>query len=187
MFNDLRSFSNRGRSLGRGFSLIEVIVVIVVIAIVSGVGIASLSKTRQNGQRSAARAIAQGLMYCRERALASGRSTWAYVYTNTERIDYYETVSGSVVAMTDPATNAQVTTLLGSSAAFNAHKESGVLQFNGSTSASAQIVGFDWQGRPINSGGTLLTSSTTITVTQTGQTTITVSIAPESGLVTITW
>jgi prepilin-type N-terminal cleavage/methylation domain-containing protein len=182
-----RPFSGRARPLGRGFSLIEVIVVIVVLGIVSGVGIASLSKTRQNGQRSAARAIAEGIKYARERALTTGRATWAYVYTNTERIDYYETVSGSVVAMTDPATNKQISTVLGSSADFNAHKEVGVLAFNGATSGSAQILGFDWQGRPTNGSGTLLTTSTTITVNQTGQTTITVTIAPESGLVSITW
>ncbi len=159
----------------------------VLLGIVSGVAIASMTKSRQNEQRSAARALAVGINYARERALTTGRSTWCYVYTNTERVNYHETVSGSVVAMTDPATGAQIATVLGSAASGVNLSEVGIGAFNGSTSASAQIFGFDWQGRPVNSGGALLSSATTITVVATGQSTITLSIAAESGLLTTSW
>jgi prepilin-type N-terminal cleavage/methylation domain-containing protein len=177
----------RAHSTGRGFSLIEVIVVIVLMGIVGVVAIASMTKSRQNEQRAAARALAVGINYARERALTTGRSTWCYVYTNTERVDYYETVSGVVTAITDQATNTQLATVLGSTTTGVNFSEVGVLQFNGSTSASAQIFGFDWQGRPVNSGGTLLTTATTITISATGQTSITLTIAAESGLLTTTW
>jgi prepilin-type N-terminal cleavage/methylation domain-containing protein len=187
MLNLNRPSRSRARSSGRGFSLVEIIVVIVLLGIVSGVAIASMTKSRQNEQRSAARTLAVAINYARERALTTGRSTWCYVYTNTERVDYYETVSGSVVAMTDAATNTQMTTVLSSSTSGPNFSEVAIGAFNGSTSASAQIFGFDWQGRPVNSGGTLLTTSQTITITATGQSTITLTIAAESGLLTTTW
>jgi prepilin-type N-terminal cleavage/methylation domain-containing protein len=180
-------YRSRAPSSGRGFSLVEIIVVIVLLGIVAGAAIGAMSKSRQNGQRTAARAIAVAINYCRARALMTGHATWVYVYTNSEHVDYYETINGSVVSMTDPATNTQLTTQIGSSAAYSVLKESGVLTFDGTTSASALIFGFDWQGRPTDSGGTLLTGSTTITVNETGQTTITLTVAPESGLLTITW
>lgn len=168
------------------FNLIELIVVIVIIAIMAGVGIGTMSKSRQNRQRQAARSLVTEFSYARERALATGHATWVYVYTNTEVVSLYETISGSVVAMTDPATNRPLSTTLGNSSDNAQYAEVGVLSVNGATSASAIIFGFDWQGRLTDSGGVAATSDWTVTVTQSGQTTITITLYAETGLASVT-
>ena len=170
----------------RGFTLIELIVVIVLVGIVSAVAIASMGKSRQNRQRAAAHSLVVNIAYARERALATGHPTWVYVYTNTETITLYETVGGSLVTMTDPATNAQLATVLGASSDNAQFADVGIGTVNGATSASAIIFGFDWQGRLTDSGGTLIVSDWAVTITQTGQTTITLTIYAESGLAAVT-
>jgi prepilin-type N-terminal cleavage/methylation domain-containing protein len=174
------------RARARAFTLIEVIVVLIIISIVSAAAISSMGKTRQNRQRSAARTLGVNIAYARERALATGHATWVYVYTNTETISLYETIAASVVPITDPATNTQLTTVLGSSSDNAQFAEVGVLAVNGSTSASPIIFGFDWQGRPTDSGGVLLTSDWTITISQAGQTTITLTVYAETGFAAVT-
>ena len=169
-----------------GFSLIELITVIVIMGIVSAVAIGSMGRSRQNRQRAAAHTMVVNIAYARERALATGHPTWVYVYTNTETFSLYETVGGVLVTMTDPATNKQLTTVLGASSDNAQFAEVGVLSVNGATSASAIIFGFDWQGRLTDSGGALASSDWTITVTQSGQTTITVTVYAETGLATVT-
>ena len=166
--------------------MIELITVIVIIGIVSAVAVGSMSKSRQNRQRAAAHTLVVNIAYARERALATGHATWVYVYTNTETLSLYETVGGSVVAMTDPATNKQLTTVLGASSDNAQFAEVGVLAVNGATSGSAIIFGFDWQGRLTDSGGVLATTDWTVTITQSGQTTITATIYAETGLATVT-
>ncbi len=175
------------RNPRRAFTLIELIVVIIIVGIVSATAIGTMGKSRQNRQRSAARTLSVNIAYARERALATGRSTWVYVYTNTETISLSETISGALVTMKDPATNNQLTTVLGASSDNAQFAEVGVLAVNGATSASPFIFGFDWQGRPTDSIGTPLTSDWTITITQSGQTTITITLAAETGLTTISW
>ena len=170
----------------RGFTLIELIVVIVVIGIISGVAIGTMGGSRQNRQRQAARTLLSDISYARERALATGHATWVYVYTNTEVVSLFETVGGVVVTMTDPATNRALSTLLGSGSDNSQYNEVGVFTVNGATSASAIILGFDWQGRLTDSGGVAATTDWTLTLTQTGQTTITLTVYAESGLATIT-
>ena len=170
----------------RGFSLIELITVIVIMGIVSAVAVGTMGKSRQNRQRAAAHTLVVNIAYARERALATGHPTWVYVYTNTETVSLYETVGGTLVTMTDPATNAQLTTVLGAGSDNAQFADVGIGTVNGTTSASAIIFGFDWQGRLTDSGGTLVTTDWTITITQTGQTTITLTAYAESGLAAVT-
>lgn len=168
------------------FSLVELIVVIIIIGIMSGVAIGTLGRTRQNRQRSAARALVADLLFARERALAAGHATWAYIYTNTEAVSLHETVSGSVVPMTDPATNKQYSTVLGASSDNGQFAEVGIAAVNGATSGAAIILGFDWQGRLTDSGGIAASTDWTITISQSGQSTITLTIYAESGLAAVT-
>jgi len=187
MHRHIRASQHRALPTGRGFSFIEILAVISIVGIVGVAAIASMAPSRQAKQRAAARGLAAGITYVRERALTTGRSTWCYVYTNTEKIDYYETISGTVTSITDPATNAQLSTILGASSWNNQYTDTAIGTVNGATSASAIIFGFDWQGRLVDSGGSLYSTARTITVTQSGQTDITLTIAAETGLVTIAW
>lgn len=168
------------------FNLIELVVVIVIIGIMAGVAIGTMGRSRQNRQRQAARTLVSEISYARERALATGHATWVYVYTSTETVSLHETIGGSVVAMTDPATNKALSTALGAGSDNAQYAEAGVLSVNGSTSGSAIILGFDWQGRLTDSGGVAATSDWTITISQTGQTTITLTVCAETGLASIT-
>ena len=182
-----RPLRNRARSFRRGFSMIEVIAVIVIVGIVGAAAIGSMNKSRQNRQRAGSRALAAGVAYARERAMTLARPTWVYFYTDTETATYAETVGGAVVPIANPATGAQLSTVLGSASDNAQFAEVGIGTVNGGTSGSAIVLGFDWQGRPTDSGGMLLTSDWAITITQSGQTEITLTISHETGLGTIAW
>lgn len=187
--NFTRALLRRARTSGRGFSLIELIVLIVVLSIISVVAIASTQSNYQIKQRAAARLLATDLSAIRERALTTGNSTWAAFNTSTDTVLYSETVNSSVVSIADQATGSQRCTRLGAASLglLLAGVEIGTI--NGSTSATT--IGFDWLGRPLNAGGTPLTTATTITVTASqGSTTfsaITIAIQPETGAIAITW
>ncbi len=179
----------RAPNSGRGFSLIELVVMIALLAIIGVSAIASTQSSGQSKQRLAARMLVSHLSSLRERAIASGSSTWATFNTSTDAATYSQTVNASIVAITDPATGAQLATRLGagSEGALLAGIEIGTI--NGSTTTTT--IGFDWMGRLVNNAGTLLTTSTTITITSSGTTpaapAITITIQPETGLAAATW
>lgn len=185
----VRSEHRRAPTPGRGFSLIELVVMITIISIISVVAIASTRTTYQTKQRTAANSLASDLTALRQRSIATGNNAWASINTATDTALYSETISASVVAIIDQATGTQLGTRLGaaSESGFLTGVEIGTI--NGSTTTTT--IGFDWLGRPLNSGGTPLTTTTTITVTASqGSATfsaITLTIQPETGLVAITW
>jgi hypothetical protein len=78
-----------------------------------------------------------------------------------------------------------MTTVLGTAATIDGVAGTAIGTLNGSTMAAT--IGFDWQGRPLDSLGVLLTADQTITVTASGLSTVTVTIVAETGAVTITW
>jgi hypothetical protein len=100
-------------------------------------------------------------------------------------VTFAEDVSGMPVAIIDQATGAQMTTVLGATATIDGVAGTAIGNVTGS--GSAVTIGFDWQGRPLDSLGALLTTDQTISVTASGLSTVTVTIVAETGAVTITW
>ena len=178
---------SRAQSIGRGFSLIELVAIIVIVGIVSATAIGSINKSRQNRQRVGARTLAAGIACARERAMTLSRPEWVSFYTDTETATYAETIGGAIVPIADPATNTQLCTVLGNSSDNAQFAEVGIGSVNGATSGSAIILGFDWQGRPTDASGTLISSDWSVTVTQSGQADITLTIFHETGLCAISW
>jgi prepilin-type N-terminal cleavage/methylation domain-containing protein len=169
----------------RAFTLVELIIVIVILGIMAAVVAPSVTQSAQSRQRSAAQMLVRDLRYSQARAVATGRRAWVTVNPSTETVTYSEDVSGMPVAVLDQATGSQMTTVLGTAATIDGVAGTAIGTFNGSTMAAT--IGFDWQGRPLDSLGVLLTANQTITVTASGLSTVTVTIVAETGAVTITW
>jgi prepilin-type N-terminal cleavage/methylation domain-containing protein len=169
----------------RAFTIIELVAVIVILGVMAAVAIPAASASTQTRQRSAALMVARDLRYIRDRAMASGRPSWAAINPGTETITYSETVSGSVTSITDQATGTQMRSRLGSGSDAGWYRGADLGTFNGSSSTTT--IGFDWQGRPVDSVGALLTVEQIITITASGYGNIQVKIQPESGQVAITW
>ncbi|MEI7658417.1 MAG: type II secretion system protein [Phycisphaerae bacterium] len=169
----------------RAFTLVELIVVIVILGIMAAAVAPSVTQSTQGRQRSAAQLVARDLRYAQARAVATGRRAWVTINPGSETLTYSEDVSGVATAITDPATGSQMTTVLGSAATIDGVAGTAIGTFNGATTTAT--IGFDWQGRPLDSLGVLLTADQTITVTASGLSTVTVTIVAETGAVTITW
>jgi prepilin-type N-terminal cleavage/methylation domain-containing protein len=169
----------------RAFTIIELVAVIVILGVMAAVAIPAMSTSTQTRQRSAALMVARDLRYIRDRAMASGRPSWAAINPGTETITYSETVSGSVTSIVDQATGTQMASRLGSGSDAGWYAGTAIGTFNASTTTTT--IGFDWQGRPVDSLGALLTTDQTITITAGGMGNIVVTIKPESGQVAITW
>ncbi len=169
----------------RAFTLVELIIVIVILGIMAAVVAPSVTQSAQSRQRSAAQMLVRDLRYSQARAVATGRRAWVTVNPSTETVTYSEDVSGMPVAVLDQATGSQMTTVLGTAATIDGVAGTAIGTLNGSTMTAT--IGFDWQGRPLDSLGVLLTANQTITVTASGLSTVTVTIVAETGAVTITW
>lgn len=152
--------SSRAGIARRGFSLIELIAVIVVMAILSISATMSMSGVAGNRQAAAARQIARDLSWLRERAMTTGRPAWATFNTSTDTYAFLGDVAATpgyanATAITDPAT----------SRAFSQRLNAGDFAGIDMVSATDAAFGFDSRGRPIGTGGALLTTTITVSVT----------------------
>lgn len=156
MPNAVRINSNRVRSSGRGFSLIELITVMTVVAILAAVAVPAMTSTGSMRRRAAAAQIARDLRVAREVGVTTGRTAWmsfdAAAETYAMKVEPLG-VSGRshASAWIDPATGRAFQQLLNSG------------EWSGVTIASASFgggswVGFDRLGRPLNSSEVELTS-----------------------------
>lgn len=188
-----RAAPNRAGLLPRGFTLIELIVVIVLAATISVVAIARTATSYQVSQRAAARLLQIDLTHVRDRAVSTGRATWAQIQPGSERVVYLQTPAGAAMtlaaatALLDPATNTQMTTVF--DADTSGMSLSGVAIATAGGSVNTQSVGFDFRGRPVESTGVFRKSDFAIVITASrGATTfpdISVIITPETGAIRV--
>lgn len=169
----------------RAFTLIELIAVIVIVGILAAVAIPATSSTMQTRQRSAALLVSRDLRHLQQRALATGTSTWATFTFTTNTISYSETLTAGVTAITDQATGRQLTTVLGAASEGGWYAGVTLASLNGSSTLAS--LGFDWQGRPVDTLGAALTTTQAIRITATGLSAVTVNISPETGHIAVSW
>lgn len=145
-----------------GFTLVELIAVAVITSIIAAVAIPALSSVGLARKRVAARMVQRDLAFARERALATGAVHWV-VFTPAS--DTYSVLAenpsspgrAGATAITDPATGRTMLVQM------NSGDFAGV-DLTAASFGSGAEVGFDWLGRPLATGGSLLASSGTVTL-----------------------
>ena len=163
---------SRVRATSRhAFSLVELAVVVAILGVLSAATFAALAPSTLVRQRAAAKSMATMLNRQRAQAMLTGVGTW--VTFNTSTNSYAFSVDSTAIAgranasaQTDPDRGGAWTISLGSA------ESAGVALTSISIGGGGLDLGYDWMGRPINSGGTLLTTDTIITLS--GPTTVTV-------------
>lgn len=155
-----------------GFTLIELMAVVVVLGVLSVTAAVSMSGTDAARARAAAACVARDLSFARERALATGTTTWIVfsVATNSYSVlaeDAAAPGRAGALSITDPATGQAFVSRL-SDPAFAGVSLSAV-----SIPGGGNDLGFDWMGRPINAAGTRVTTNATITLSPAQTVTVT--------------
>lgn len=162
-----------------GFTLVELIAVIAIVGVMSVTALVSMSGTDATRARAAGRALARDLTFARERAMATGATSWVAmsVGTNSYSIlaeDPAAPGRAGAVAITDPATGQSFVVRLGQ------HESAGVVLQSVTVTGGGSDLGFDWLGRPLNSTGTRLTTDTTIALSSG----VSISVAGGAGIAT---
>lgn len=155
--------NTRAHGLGRGFTLVELIVVIMIAAIVAVVSMPSLGSVPSTRRAMAARQIVRDLDYARERAISTGTRTWVVFSVGTQAYSVMEENPASpgrlgASVLPDPAFAGRSYT-----------QHLGAAEFAGVTLVSAAFgsgteVGFDWLGRPHDSTSAPITASGVVTL-----------------------
>lgn len=176
--SNARSRNARTRRTGSsrcGFTLAELIVVLVLTAIMAGVAIPATCSVLNTQAKVAARQMARDLTYARQRAIATGRTTWVVFNAAADQYTMLEEPTNgsgraSATALVDPATGAAFMQRLNTG-------EFGAVDLLGASIGGGSEIGFDWRGRPRISDAAFLGATATITLTNA-----TVTVQPETGL-----
>ncbi|MCI0365427.1 MAG: prepilin-type N-terminal cleavage/methylation domain-containing protein [Phycisphaerales bacterium] len=140
--------------LDGGFTLIELIAVLVIVAIMAGVAAPTLSTMGVARSGMAGKQVLRDLTFARQRAVATGVTSWVVFNTGSESWSILAENPASpgragATVLTDMATGRPYSTTLGTGEYVGVGLVS--CTFDGNTE-----VGFDWLGKPFNSAETAL-------------------------------
>jgi prepilin-type N-terminal cleavage/methylation domain-containing protein len=146
-----------------GFTLIELIAVIVVLAILAGAAVPTLSIMSSSRSAMAGKQLLRDMTFARQRAVATGTQCWVVLNVNAETWSILSENplspgrAGATV-ITDFATGRPYTITLD----VNEFEGVGIAScdFDGGTE-----VGFDWMGKPLDSGSGALGADGTVNLT----------------------
>jgi prepilin-type N-terminal cleavage/methylation domain-containing protein len=146
-----------------GFTLVELVAVLVIVAVLAGVAAPSLSAMNGTRGSAAARQLTRDMTFARQRAIATGTPSWvvfsiAGATWSVLAEDPSNPGRAGATAVTDLATGRPYTQ------AVSTGEYIGVSIVSASFAGQSE-VGFDWLGQPLTSGGSVMTTQGTTTLT----------------------
>lgn len=159
----------------RGFTLIEVILVVVILSIAAMLVIPFAASGAASQLKGAATIVAADLEYAKSMAISRGQIYWIE-FNTTE--DSYSIKDASDTVITNPLTGKQYIINFSSDNRFSKVDITSV-----NFDATGPAVGFDYLGSPKRNGGDL--NGAGEIKLSTGGSTLTVSIEPVTGYITI--
>ncbi len=162
--------NHRRPSPGDGFTMIELVAVMVIVAILAASAAPALNSLANTRSSMASQLLLRDLTFARQYAVATGSRTWVVFDVGAESWSVLVENPASpgrtgAAILTDPATGKPYTETLGGT------DYPGVGLVTAAVDGGSEI-GFDWIGRPLNSGETDLAASGVITLTNGHQITI---------------
>ncbi len=166
------SFFQHERHVESGFTLIETIAILLLVSILSLLAIVSWTNSNA-GLVAETDTLKSNIRYAQYKAMSDVTSTLAAP-------SWGVSLGGSSYTLLSPTSKTGLPGETSSSQPWTHTYASGIKMT--ATSAAGSIVYFDSRGRPVDITGTLLTSSPTITLSQSSQT-MTVTITANTGFV----
>lgn len=168
--------SGRAGTFRRGFSLVELVVTLAVVAIMAALAIPAVASLATSRRGFAARQLVRDLEFARRRAMATGLTTWVVFDAAADRYSVLVENAASpgragAQPLVDAATGRTMVQQL------NSGDFAGVDLITAAIGAGAE-VGFDFNGRPLDSTQTPLAADGVIAMTDAS-----IRITAETGLV----
>lgn len=156
------TLQGRARSLGRGFSLIELIAVVLVISIMAVAAVPAISRAADQRVAVATDLLLRDLNFARDSGTSTGLRTWVVFSVPNQ------TYTLSRESRTSPGRAGRQTLNDASTGgtfiqAMNTGDLAG-LSISAVSIAGSNEVAFDWQGKPFGQNEAALTSNGTITL-----------------------
>ena len=162
-----QSYKHGLRALSSGFTLIEIVLVVVIMAIVAGLAIPMMTSATSSQISSAANIIAADLEYAK--SMAIGRQKVYYVVFDESSESYHlEDTNGTI----DHPVKKGFKYIMD----FSSDSRVGEVEIASADFGGSNTVAFDYLGSPDN-GGTI--------VLQAGDRSMTITVAPVTGYITI--
>lgn len=163
-----------------GFTLIELIVTITIAAIIAVTAVPAFMNMDNMRLRRASSELGEHIKMARSLAMATRRRTWIRFDVASESYEMFiehpsQPGRGSRIAVTHPVTGASSFVV-----SLDQGEFSGVQISSASFGGQAEVE-FDWVGRPLNGGGTLLSNDGTVVLT--ADTSRTVRVTAGTGMV----